>query len=50
MRAKTKQQTRKHTKASSADSSGLIVKERGRQSAEAECVLDTRSHRTSNPS
>src|SRR5437870_6199661 len=43
MRAKTTPQTRKHTKTSSSEQSGLIAKER---SAVAKRVLDDRSHRT----
>ena len=49
MRKRTAPQTRKQNKASSCEQSGLIAQEKTqRQSAEGNCVLDNRSHRTSN--
>jgi hypothetical protein len=48
MRKKTEPHTRKEHQASSGEKSGLIAKNQNRkQSAEAEPVLDNRSHRTS---
>ena len=48
MRKKTEPHIRKQHKASSCAKSGLIAKNQDRkQSAEAEPVLDNRSHRTS---